>query len=103
MIKAPEPNDSPWTPYEVFQVRLGPEMFFTSEKKAHWHHSHIPRRDYEHFMKDYAKACNAEYSKSTKRLALLSRLRSIPDVFTIVVYGRLISYDDLFRAWYDVS
>lgn len=115
MIKAPEPNDSPWDPYEVFQVRLGPEMFFTAEKKAHWHHSHIPRRDYEHFMKDYAKAFNAEYSKSTKRIALLSRLRSIPDIFTIVVgvvdhsllhqtvYGRMISYDDLFRALYDVS
>lgn len=115
MIKAPEPNDSPWAPYEVFQVRLGPEIFFDEERKRNWHHAELPTREYKSFLKAYTDAYNASYSKSTKRIALLSRMRTMPDVFTISVGvvdpeiaheeldGSVIDYEELFEALYNVS
>ena len=116
MIKTPDKHQKPWSPQKVFQVRLGPEIFFSDEMKRKWHHKNLPVRKYRNFQKEYAEAFTREYDASTKRIALLRKLQTIPDILTIsvgVVEGsylhqsvsgkRLITYEQLFKALWHVS
>ena len=84
--------------------------------KRKWHHKNLPVRKYRNFQKEYAEAFTKEYDASTKRIALLRKLQTIPDILTIsvgVVEGsylhqsvsgkRLITYEQLFKALWHVS